>query len=128
MERSEQKRIIRIGLIGVGTVGTGTAKVFFEHQQEIERRLGCRLELKTLCARTIYTRDLSWLKPPVEVTADWREVVSDPEIEIVIELVGEKATALSIARAALGAGKHLVTANKQVVAEHGMELALLSRT
>ena len=128
MKRPEQRRVIRIGLIGVGTVGTGTGKVFLEHRQEIERRLGCRLELKTLCARTIYTKDLSWLKPPVEITTDWREVVADPEIDIVIELVGEQATALRIARAALGAGKHLVTANKQVVAEHGMELAVLSRS
>lgn len=127
MKRSEQKRVIILGLIGVGTVGTGTAKVFLEHQQEIERRLGCRLELKTLCSRSIHKKDLSWLKPPVEITTDWKQVVADPDIDIVIELVGEKTTALSIARATLGAGKHLVTANKQVVAEHSMELLNLSR-
>jgi homoserine dehydrogenase len=127
MKRPDQRRVISLGLIGVGTVGTGTTKVFLEHQHEIERRLGCRLKLKTICSRSIHTKDLAWLKPAVEITVDWKQVVSDPEIDIVIELVGEKATALSIARAALGAGKHLVTANKQVVAEHSMEILKLSR-
>jgi homoserine dehydrogenase len=128
MKKVELKRTIRIGLIGVGTVGTGTAKVLLDHRPEIERRVGCRLELKTLCSRNIHKKDLSWLRPPVQVTADWREVVRDPEIDIVVELVGEKNTALAIARASLGGGKHLVTANKQLVAEHGMELATLSRS
>ncbi|MGO9273353.1 MAG: homoserine dehydrogenase [Terriglobia bacterium] len=116
------KRTIRIGLIGLGTVGTGTVKVLLEHQHEIERRLGCKLELKTLCARTIHQRDLSWLRAPVEVTTDWKQVVHDPDVDIVISLVGQLATERAVAHAALEAGKHFVTANKQLVAEHGMDL------
>jgi len=117
-----EKRIIRIGIIGLGTVGTGTVKVLLEHQHEIERRLGCKLELKVLCARTIHQRDLSWLRPPVEVTTDWKQVVRDPDVDIVVSLVGQLATERAIAHAALEAGKSLVTANKQLVAEHGMDL------
>jgi len=116
------KRTVRIGLIGLGTVGTGTVKVLLEHQHEIERRLGCKLELKTLCARTIHQRDLSWLHAPVEVTTDWKAVVRDPDVDIVVSLVGQLATERAIAHAALEAGKHFVTANKQLVAEHGMDL------
>jgi len=117
-----QKKPVRIGVIGLGTVGKGTVKVLLEHQHEIERRLGCKLELKTICARTIHAHDLSWLKTPVEVTTEWRQVIHDPEINIIVSLVGQLATERAIAHAALEAGKHFVTANKQLVAEHGMDL------
>ena len=118
---------VGIGLIGLGTVGTGTVKVLLEHQHEVERRLGCRLELRTVCSRTIHKRDISWIGPAVRTTTDWKEVVHDPEVDIVVELVGEPSTARAIAYAALEAGKHLVTANKQLVAEHGVELVERSR-
>src|SRR3989442_878887 len=116
------RRTISVGIIGLGTVGTGTVKVLVEHQRELERRLGWKLQLKTICSRSIHKRDLSWLRQPVNTTRDWRQVVADPKVDIVVELVGELRTARAIANAALGAGKHLVTANKQLVAEHGVEL------
>jgi homoserine dehydrogenase len=103
-------------------VGTGTVKVLLEHEREIERRLGCRLELKTICSRSIHRKDVSWLRRPVHTTTDWKQVVHDPEVDIVVELVGKLSTARAIARAALDAGKHLVTANKQLVAVYGVEL------
>ncbi len=121
------RRTIGFGVIGVGTVGTGTIKVLLEHRREIERRLGCRLELRTICSRRIHHQDLSWLGPQVQTTTDWREVVRDGRIDIVVELVGQLATARAIAFAALAAGKHLVTANKQLVAEYGVELVERSR-
>jgi len=122
------RRNIRVGVIGLGTVGTGTVKVLLEHQREVERRLGCGLELKYICSRSIHQRDLSWLPRPVRLTADWREVVGDPDVDIIVELVGELKTAHTIAKAALDAGKHLVTANKQLVAEYGKELVARSRS
>lgn len=121
-----QRRTVRIGIIGMGTVGTGTVKVLLGHQHEVERRLGCRLELKFLCARTIHQRDLAWISsrpmPAIKLTSDWGEVVRDPEVDIVVSLVGVLETEHAIAKAALDAGKHLVTANKQLVAEYGQEL------
>ncbi|MCL5005297.1 MAG: homoserine dehydrogenase [Acidobacteria bacterium] len=120
-------KVVRLGMVGLGTVGTGTAKVLQEHRQEIERRLGCKLELKVVCSRTIQQRDLSWLRGRVETTSDWKNVVNDPDVDAVIELVGELKTARAIAFAAIAAGKHLVTANKQLVAEYGIELAERSR-
>ncbi len=115
-------RPVGLGIIGVGTVGTGTIKVLQEHRLEIERRLGCRLQLKMICSRSIRKQDLSWLKPKVALTTDWKEVVRNPEVDIVVELVGKLPTARAIAFATVNAGKHLVTANKQLVAEHGIEL------
>ena len=121
------RRAIGLGVIGLGTVGTGTVRVLLEHRKEIERRLGSRLVLKTVCSRTIHKRDTSWIGPPVRTTANWKEVVHDPDVDIVVELVGELKTARAIAYAALAAGKHLVTANKQLVANYGVELAERSR-
>lgn len=123
-----KSKTIGIGLIGLGTVGTGTLQVLLEHQREIQRRLGCRLELRTVCSRRIHKRDLSWLTRRVKTTLDWRRVVRDPEVDIVVELVGAIKTARAIAFAALDAGKHLVTANKQLVAEYGRELVERSHT
>ncbi len=115
-------RTVRLGLVGVGTVGTGTLKVLHEHRREIERRLGCRLEVKVVCSRHIHRKDLSWLGRKVEKTRDWRRVVADPAVDIVIELTGDLRVAHAIAVSSLRHRKHLVTANKQLVAEYGREL------
>jgi len=123
--RPSGRRTIRLAIVGFGTVGSGTAKVLLEHQQEVERRLGCRLQLKTIC--DIQARDVSWLGRTVEITRDWKQVVNDPEVDIVVELIGGLTTARAVAFATLAARKHLVTANKQLVAEHGVELAERSR-
>src|SRR5260370_36010863 len=82
-------RTIRLGVIGFGTVGTGTVKVLLEHQREIDRRLGYRLELKTICSRSIHKRDLSWLGRSVRATTNWKEIIEDPYIDNVGSLVGE---------------------------------------
>lgn len=115
-------RPVGLGIIGVGTVGTGTIKVLQEHRPEIERRLGCRLELKMICSRSIHKREFSWISSKPVLTTDWKEVVHNPAVDIVVELVGKLTTARAIAFAAVNARKHLVTANKQLVAEHGIEL------
>jgi len=125
---ASSNRCLGLGIIGLGTVGTGTLKVLAEHQREIQRRHGCDLQLKVICSRSVHQRDLSWLGQPVKITTDWKEVIADPEVNIVVELVGVLPTARAIAFATLEAGKHLVTANKQLVAEHGAELVERSRT
>jgi homoserine dehydrogenase len=122
-----QRKAVHIAVVGLGTVGTATVKVLMEHERELWRRLGCRLELKTICSRTVLNRDLSWIRRRVQITADWKDPVQDPEIDIVVELVGNLSTARAIAHATVSAGKHFVTANKQLVAEHGMDLVERSR-
>jgi homoserine dehydrogenase len=125
-QQARPVRAVRIGVIGLGTVGTGTVKVLLEHQREVERRLGCKLDLKVICSRTIHQRDLTWIRRAVKKTANWKEVVRDPEVDIVVSLVGKLEAERAIAQATLEASKHLVTANKQLVAEHGVELVALS--
>ena len=120
-----RRRVIRLAVVGFGTVGTGTVKVLQEHELEIERRLGCRLELKTVC--DIQVKDVAWLGRSVEITRDWKKVVADPDVDIVVELIGGTTIARAVAFGALDAGKHLVTANKALVAECGVELAEHSR-
>jgi homoserine dehydrogenase len=117
-------RSVRIAIIGFGTVGSGTAKVLLEHQLELERRLGCRLELKTIC--DVQKLQLPWLPQSIEFTKDWKQVVNDPEIDVVVELIGGVTHAYEVAVAALRARKHLVTANKHLLAERGFELAELA--
>jgi len=117
------RRTVGLAVVGLGTVGTGTVKVLVEHRGEIQRRLGCKLELKTICSLGIRQKDVAWVGGRVKTTVDWHEVVRDPEIAIVVELVGVLPVARAIAFAAIDAGKHLVTANKQLVAQHGVELA-----
>lgn len=114
-------RTVRLAIVGFGTVGTGTAKVLLEHQHEVERRLGCRIELKTIC--DVQKLHLPWLPRTVRVTPDWKQVIADPEVDVVVELIGGVTHALEVAVAALRARKHLVTANKHLIAEHGVELA-----
>ncbi len=123
----KKESVVHLAVIGMGTVGTGTVRVLEEHHREIESRLGCRLELKTLCSRSIRKHDLSWLRHPVEITHDWRRVVENPGVDIVVELVGDVKAARAIAQAAIREGKHFVTANKRLVAEHGMELVERAR-
>ena len=122
-----KKGMVGVGIIGLGTVGTGALKVFLEHEHEIERRLGCTLRLEVICSRSVHRRDFSWLPQPVKMTSDWKQVVADPEVDVVVELVGVLPTAREIAFATLERGKHFVTANKQLVAEHGAELVARSR-
>jgi homoserine dehydrogenase len=124
--RNSARRSVGLAVIGLGTVGTGTLKVLHEHQHEVQRRLGCRVELKTVCE--VQKKDLAWLGRSVKITSDWRQVIADPEVDIVVELIGGITDARAVAFAALDARKHLVTANKQLVAEYGVELAERART
>jgi len=121
------RKTVGLAVVGLGTVGTGTVKVLVEHQREIQRRLGCKLELKAICSLGISQKDVAWVGGRVKTTLDWHEVVRDPEIDIVVELVGVLPVARALAFAAIDAGKHLVTANKQLVAQHGVELAERAR-
>ena len=83
-ESQRQPGCLGVGVIGLGTVGTGTLRVLAEHRKEIQRRLGCDLQLKVICSRSVHKRDLSWLDQPVKITSDWKQVIRDPEVNIVV--------------------------------------------
>ncbi len=113
---------VTLGIIGLGNVGTGTVRVLTENRDQIALKLGFPLGLSMVCSRSVATRDLPDLPPSTRRTANWREVVEDPDIDIVAELVGGTSTAAEIVNAAIRHGKSVVTANKELMAQQGAEI------
>lgn len=114
-------KTINIGLVGFGTVGTGVVKLLKGQAPLLQRRLAARLRLKRIADLDL-TRPRDVEVDPKILTTDAREIIEDPAIDIVIELIGGTTTAREVSLAALRSGKHLVTANKALLATHGLEL------
>ena len=112
---------IQVGLLGIGTVGSGTFKVLNRNQAEILRRAGRGIEI-TMVADLDTARAQAIVGAGVKVVADAREVIANPDIDIVIELIGGYGIAKSLVMEAIAAGKHVVTANKALLAVHGTEI------
>ncbi|MDG5976408.1 homoserine dehydrogenase [Hydrogenophaga taeniospiralis CCUG 15921] len=112
---------IQVGLLGIGTVGSGTFNVLQRNQEEIRRRAGRGIEI-TMVADLDVARAQSIVGPNVKVVNDARAVIANPEIDIVIELIGGYGIAKALVMEAIAAGKHVVTANKALLAVHGTEI------
>ena len=116
---------IQIGLIGLGTVGSGVAKILRERASLLEEKTGLRLSIKKVCVRNLRRkRDVSL--PKGILTRNVREIVEDPSIQIVVELIGGIHPAKEYVLEALRRGKHVVTANKALLAEAGKEIFRLA--
>src|SRR5215470_13393153 len=102
---------VRIGLLGLGTVGSGVVKVLQSHGAEMQERAGCRLSLHRIAEadRTRPREGLDLARLPI--VADANQAIDDPEVQIVIELIGGLEPARTFILKALEAGKHVVTAN-----------------
>jgi homoserine dehydrogenase len=112
---------IQVGLMGIGVVGSGTFNVLKRNQEEIKRRAGRGIEI-TMVADLDVARARSLVGPNVKVVSDARALITHPEIDIVIELIGGCGIAKTLVLEAIAAGKHLVTANKALLAVHGTEI------
>ncbi|MCO5977891.1 homoserine dehydrogenase [Ideonella oryzae] len=112
---------IQVGLLGIGTVGSGTFHVLQRNQQEIRRRAGRGIEV-TMVADLDVERARSIVGDGVRVVGDAREVIANPDIDIVVELIGGYGVAKTLVLEAIAAGKHVVTANKALLAVHGSEI------
>src|SRR3954471_21949172 len=112
---------IQVGLLGIGTVGSGTYNVLTRNQEEIRRRAGRAIEI-TMVADLDVARARTIVGGHVKVVADGREVIANPDIDIVIELIGGTGIAKTLVLEAIAAGKHVVTANKALLALHGTEI------
>lgn len=112
---------IQAGLLGIGTVGSGTFEVLKRNQEEIRRRAGRGIEI-TMVADLDVVRARSVVGDGVKVVADAREVIANPDIDIVIELIGGYGIAKTLVMEAISAGKHVITANKALLAVHGTEI------
>ncbi|MFT7402302.1 MAG: homoserine dehydrogenase [Hydrogenophaga sp.] len=112
---------IQVGLLGIGNVGSGTFEVLQRNQAEIERRAGRGIVI-TMVADLDVARAQAIVGPNVQVVNDARVVIANPEIDIVIELIGGYGIAKALVLEAIAAGKHVVTANKALLAVHGTEI------
>jgi homoserine dehydrogenase len=115
------KRKISIGVIGLGTVGTGAVRILTENAELIQRRAGVPIVVKRIAVRDM-KRDRGLKLPAGVLTVDPRAVIEDPDIDIVVELIGGYQPAKEYILAALDRGKHVVTANKALLASDGVEI------
>jgi homoserine dehydrogenase len=117
---NEGSRVLRIGLLGCGSVGSEVARLLVSRSDELSARAGARLSLAGIAVRR-----LSHPRPgidPALLTADSMELATRPDIDIVVEVIGGIEPARSLLLAAMKAGKSVVTANKALLAEHGTEI------
>ncbi|MDX8389038.1 MAG: homoserine dehydrogenase [Mariprofundaceae bacterium] len=112
---------IRVGLLGLGTIGLGVARILIEQQELMSRRLGKTLRLVAAADRSL-DRDFGLDLSAVRLTDDANEVVTADDVDLVIELIGGYEPARTFVATAIEHGKHVVTANKALVAKHGEDL------
>ena len=115
---------VKVGLVGTGTVGGGCIDVFNAHTQDFKTRYGIDVELARVCARTSEGAEAHGVLDLY--THDWHEITTDPEIDIVVELIGGTTTAKDVVTEALENGKNVVTANKALLAAYGAEIEALA--
>lgn len=114
-------REIHIGLLGLGNVGAGVTKILRDNRPEIERRLNAKVSLKRVLVRSLdKAREVE--VPAEQLTTDFREVLEDPDVRVVVEVIGGLEPARTWVLEALAHGKHVVTANKALLAQHGEEI------
>src|SRR5208283_2181754 len=115
-------RQVNVGIVGLGTVGLGTLTILAENAEQIATKLGFSLCVKAVCSRTVDNKPIPAALGPVRKTTDWREVVANPDVDVVAELIGGVHVAREVVDAAIRNGKSVVTANKELMALHGSEI------
>jgi len=118
--------MLRLGLAGFGTVGSGLARILHENREIILARTGRDIAIKTILVRDLSKKRAVPTGPEVRFTANPDDLINDPEIDVVLELMGGVEAAKSLITRALTAGKHVVTANKHLLALYGPELTALA--
>ncbi|HWF45939.1 MAG TPA: homoserine dehydrogenase, partial [Bryobacteraceae bacterium] len=117
---------VGIAVVGTGNVGMGTLQILSENRKSIEEKLGFPICVKSVCSRGIHTKTLPEFAYPVARTADWREVVANPDVDIVVEAIGGTGSAAQLVEGALRGRKSVVTANKELMALRGADLWALA--
>ena len=112
---------VKIGLLGLGTVGTGVVKIVEGHQEDLQRQVGCPVQIDTVLVRNV-EKNRTVQAHSATLTDDPWQVLNNPEIDVVVEVMGGIGEARSYILAALERGKHVVTANKDLMAKHGQEI------
>ena len=115
------KQKITVGMIGLGTVGSGAVRLLQQNAELIRHRVGVPIEVSRIAVRDL-RRDRGLTLPQGVVTDNPADVVDDPNIDIVVELIGGYEPAKELILRAIARGKHVVTANKALLAVHGAEI------
>lgn len=115
------KEQINIALLGLGTVGTGVYKILKMQDEDMIPKIGCKAVVKKILVRNL-EKAAKKVDDPSVLTNDWQSIINDPEIDIVVEVMGGLQPAGTYIREALRAGKNVVTANKDLIAAEGHEL------
>ncbi|MEQ1947485.1 MAG: homoserine dehydrogenase [Bryobacteraceae bacterium] len=113
---------VNIGIIGLGNVGSGTLSILAENADSIARKLGFPLHVAAVCSRNLEGKNIPDAFKHALHTTDWRDVVNQPDIHVVAELIGGTGVAREVIEAAAAKGKSVVTANKELMALHGADL------
>ena len=113
---------VKVGIVGLGNVGSGTLAILAENADQVALKLGFRLKVAAVCSRSVHAREIPAALGPVFKTTDWREVVKHPDVQIVAELVGGATVAAEIVNGAIQHRKSVVTANKELMAACGPEI------
>jgi homoserine dehydrogenase len=124
--KNQNMKPVKVGILGLGTVGGGTVAVLQRNAQEIARRAGREIRIVQAAAREVKNRDV-FESSGIELVADARKIVSNPEIDVVVELFGGYEPARTLVLEAVANGKHVVTANKALIAVHGNEIFAAAR-
>ena len=113
---------INVGLLGLGTVGGGTLTVLRRNEAEITRRAGRAIRVKIAAVRDLEKAKAKYAGTDLTITTDPMQVVDNPEIDIIVEMIGGTDLAKTLVLKAIANGKHVVTANKALLAMHGNEI------
>lgn len=115
------KKSVKVGLMGLGTVGTGVVRIIQGHQEDLQKQTGLSIEIKKILVRNM-DKERTVSIPPELVTLDADELVNDPEIDVIVEVIGGIHPTKEYILQALENGKHVVTANKDLMAESGAQI------
>ena len=121
------KDAINVGLIGLGTVGGGVARILIENEAALSRRAGIPIRLAKINS-LVLKNPLPYPLADGVLTQNVSELLDNPEIDVVVECIGGVGAALDFARRALGSGKHFVTSNKELIAKYGPELTEIAKS
>ncbi|UFT98224.1 homoserine dehydrogenase [Radiobacillus kanasensis] len=119
-------KTIHVGLCGLGTVGSGVVKILQNHREQIKYKLGCEVSIKKILVNDLHKKRAIDLNGS-ELTADPNAIVQDPDIDIIIEVMGGVEKTYALMKEAILHHKHVITANKDVMALYGQELLPLAK-
>jgi homoserine dehydrogenase len=112
---------IKIGMLGLGTVGTGVVRIVEGHQEDLQRQVGCPVQIERILVKDV-RKERSIVIDSAKLTTDPYAVLNDPQIDVIVEVMGGTGLAKEYILEALERGKHIVTANKDLMAQYGQEI------